>query len=143
MNNPTTRQIADQAFECLQNIWQGEGHEPLLGLLAEEATYTMPAGQYRGEVTGKAQLAEMYQALRPYYVQSPLYTERVLRVLADEQTVVYEFTNHAVFPGNVPYHNQITFSFDIKDGKVTAYREYIGDISPVFLQFFLGIQPPA
>ncbi len=139
MESIITLDIAATAFGLLKTIWQGGEYQPLLDMLTDDTVYSMPAGNFRGEVKGKEKLAEMYKAIRPYYVGSPLKVENILNITSNESTVVYEFTNSGIFPGDVAYDNKLAFSFTIKDGKVSAYREYVGDISPVFLKVFLGL----
>jgi ketosteroid isomerase-like protein len=113
----------------------GAGHgggsfEPLYEILSPEVSITMPLGPFRGENRGIAAARRIYGAIAG--AQPRLVYETPHRVTAKGNTVVIEFKDHGTIAG-YPYRNRIAASFDIKDRRVVAYREYFGDVDPAIV----------
>jgi ketosteroid isomerase-like protein len=87
----------------------------------------MPLGPFRGENNGIETARRIYDQIAQ--ATPRLIYEPPLRVTQTNDTVVIEFADHGTI-ASMPYRNIIAASFDIKDGKVAAYREYFGDIDP-------------
>lgn len=113
----------------------GIGHgggtfEPWYQMLSPDVSITMPLGPFRGENRGIAAARAIYQAIAgatPRLTYDP-----PLRVTTKGNSVVIEFDDHGTIAG-YPYRNRIAASFDIKQGKVVAYREYFGDVDPTIV----------
>lgn len=119
--------VATAAWKANAAGHRGEGFEPWLAHLADDVVVSMPTGPFRGETRGKEAARAVYAGIA---AASPrLVYEEPLRVTSSGATVVIEFEDHGTIAGRA-YRNRIAASFDIRDGKVAAYREYFGDIDP-------------
>jgi ketosteroid isomerase-like protein len=133
------RNVALQAWAHNAQGHRGEGFDQWYASLSENVSITMPLGSFRGENRGIAAAKKIYEAIA---AASPkLVYEKPLRISESENTVVVEFDDHGTIAG-YPYRNRIAASFDIKDGKVTAYREYFGDIDPAVVAMMNGATAP-
>jgi len=121
------RDIALAAWRANAAGHAGRDFKPWLDALADEVRITMPLGPFRGETVGKVGATAIYAAIAS--AQPRLVYEEPLRVTDHDDTVVIEFDDHGTIAG-MPYRNRIAGSFDIRNGKVAAYREYFGDIDP-------------
>jgi ketosteroid isomerase-like protein len=127
--------IARAAWEANASGHAGNGFKAWLDMLAPDVVVSMPIGAFRGETRGKAEVAKIYLAIMQANPQ--LTYEEPLRVTTSGDSVVFEFEDHGTIAG-FPYTNRIAASFDIKDGKVAAYREYFGDIDPAIVAMMSG-----
>jgi ketosteroid isomerase-like protein len=105
----------------------GDDFAPWLAALADDVRISMPLGPFRGETVGKEGAARIYGAIAA--AEPRLVYEEPLRVTENGNSVVIEFDDHGTISG-MPYRNRIAASFDVRDGKISAYREYFGDIDP-------------
>ncbi len=133
------RDIALAAWRANAAGHAGKDFSPWLDALADDVRITMPLGPFRGETVGKTGAAAIYAAIAG--AQPRLTYEAPLRVTESGDTVVIEFDDHGVIAG-MPYRNRIAGSFDIRDGKVAAYREYFGDIDPAVVALMNGAARP-
>lgn len=136
MATPTPREVALAAWRASAAGHGGNDFAPWLATLADDVRITMPLGPFRGETVGKAGAADIYAAIAR--AQPRLTYEEPLRVTEHGDTVVIEFDDHGTIAG-MPYRNRIVGSFDIRQGKVAAYREYFGDIDPVVVAMMTGV----
>jgi ketosteroid isomerase-like protein len=127
--------VARAAWEANASGHAGNGFEAWLNMLAPDVVVSMPIGAFRGETRGKSDVAKIYLAIMQANPQ--LTYEEPLRVTTTGDSVVFEFEDHGTIAG-LPYTNRIAASFDIKDGKVAAYREYFGDIDPAIVATMSG-----
>lgn len=121
------RDIALAAWRANAAGHAGGSFDPWLDSLAEDVRITMPIGPFRGETIGKAGAGRIYAMIAS--AEPRLVYEEPLRVTDRGDTVVIEFDDHGTIAG-MPYRNRIAASFDVRDGKISAYREYFGDIDP-------------
>jgi ketosteroid isomerase-like protein len=132
---PSPRDVALDAWCANAAGHGGADFTPWLASLAKDVSIWMPLGAFRGENNGQERAAEIYKAIA---AASPRLTyETPFRVSTTGQTVVLEFEDHGTIAGTA-YRNRIAASFDIKDGKVAAYREYFGDIDPEIVALMTG-----
>lgn len=124
---PSPRDVALAAWRA-NGVGHGGGDfAPWLDALHPDVRITMPLGAFRGETVGKDGARRIYSAIA---AASPrLVYEKPLRVTENGTTVVIEFDDHGSLGGR-PYRNRIAASFDVRNGKISAYREYFGDIDP-------------
>jgi ketosteroid isomerase-like protein len=134
-----TRSIALEAWSYNAMGHRGEGFAKWYEMLAPDVAVTIPLGPFRGENHSLATARKIYDAIS---VSSPntIY-DGPLRITESEQTVVIEFESHGIIDSH-PYRNRIAASYDIRNGKVAAYREYFGDIDPVIVSFTNGLARP-
>ncbi len=121
------RDVALAAWKANAAGHAGESFEPWFDSLSDDVSITMPLGPFRGENRGKLAARQIYTAIAA--ARPRLVYETPMRVSESGQTVVLEFDDHGSI-GGAPYKNRIAASFDVKDGKIAAYREYFGDIDP-------------
>ena len=128
--------------EVAREAWRRNAHGhgagdfgPWYEMLADDVVITMPLGPYRGENNGIATARAIYEAIAA--AQPRLVYEEPLRVSEAGSTVVIEFDDHGTIAG-IPYRNRIAASFDVRAGKVAAYREYFGDIDPAVVALMTG-----
>ena len=124
------RDIALAAWRANAAGHAGEDFAPWLDALTDDVRITMPLGPFRGETVGKKGASAIYAAIAG--AQPRLTYEEPLRITERGDTVVIEFDDHGTIAG-MTYRNRIAGSFDIRDGKIAAYREYFGDIDPAIV----------
>jgi ketosteroid isomerase-like protein len=129
------REVALRAWAHNAQGHRGEGFDKWFAMLSSQVSITMPLGQFRGENKGIAKARDIYEAIAS--ASPKLVYEKPLRISEGNNTVVIEFDDHGTIAG-YPYRNSIAASFDIKDGKVAAYREYFGDIDPAVVAMMNG-----
>lgn len=132
---PSAELIALTAWRANAAGHAGKGFDAWLASLADDVSVSMPVGAFRGETIGKAEVSRIYAAIEA--AQPRLVYEEPFRVSVSGSCVVIEFADHGTIAG-MPYRNRIAASFDIKDGKVHAYREYFGDIDPEIIRMMSG-----
>lgn len=125
--------VAENSFKLLKEALRNGDYEPFLATLDENASYWFPAGEARGEIKGKKNLRQLYGYINKALGGAPINVDETMRVTGGGNTVVFEFADSAIIKGE-QYRNRVAFSFDVQDGKIISYREYIGDISPTFLK---------
>lgn len=123
-NAAQTLETARRAFDHFRHgLAKGEW-EPFLNMLADDFTFYFPSGKYQGQNSGKTKAAEFFKYVSETFTEGISVTE-VMRVTGSETTVVFEFKDEGKLRGQ-PYKNRVAVSFDIRDGKIIAYREYFG-----------------
>ncbi|WP_052732740.1 nuclear transport factor 2 family protein [Hymenobacter terrenus] len=119
-------ETARHALRLLAAIHSGAPVEPYLDLLTDDFVFYMPVGPFRGRNEGRERAAECYRqiaASNPHILY-----EEPFRTTTNGQTVVFELEDGGTLFGGTAYHNRIAASFDVRDGKIAAYREYFGEI---------------
>lgn len=106
---------------------RGGGFDDWLGRLRDDVSITMPLGPFRGVNRGIDKAREIYALIAG--AEPRLKYEEPVRVSSAEGCVVIEFADAGTIAGQ-RYSNRIAASFDIREGKVAAYREYFGDVDP-------------
>jgi ketosteroid isomerase-like protein len=121
-----TVETARHALSLLAAIHRGGSVEAYLDLLTEDFVFYMPVGPFKGRNVGRERASECYRqivASRPDITYDEPY-----RITASGDTVVFEFEDGGTLFGGYPYHNRIAASFDVRGSKISAYREYFGEI---------------
>jgi ketosteroid isomerase-like protein len=117
--------VARAAWAHLAQGHRSGEFAPYLAMLSEDYEFSIPVGPFRGLNRGKVRAEAFFAAVA---AAKPNLTYREpIRVCASADTVVIEFDDDGDF-GGYAYKNRIAASFDIRDGLITAYREYFGDI---------------
>lgn len=116
---------ARSAFEAFtQGLETGEWGA-FLDHLSDDFRFWFPAGAFKGENVGKERAAAFLSQVSQVFAGG-LQLE-VQRVTATGPTVVFECRSIGYMLGR-PYENQAAISFDIREGKVYGYREYLGAV---------------
>jgi len=136
------RDLTSGPEQIAMEAWRRNAHghatgefEPWFALLDDDVVITMPLGPFRGSNHGIATARQIYAQISA--AKPRLVYEQPLRVSQTGATVVIEFDDHGTIAG-FPYRNRIAASFDVGGEKVTAYREYFGDIDPVMVRMMNG-----
>ncbi len=119
-----TLEVGLRAFEHFKNgLAKGEW-QPFLAMLTDDFTFHFPQGKYKGENVGKAKAEEFFKYVSATFAGGLNVTE-LLRVTANETTVVFEFKDEGALRGEV-YRNRVSISWDVRGEKLAGYREYFG-----------------
>jgi ketosteroid isomerase-like protein len=116
-------QTAQEAFQSLCNGLATGQWESFLMLLSDDFTFWFPAGEMKGTHQGKAEAKAFFQHVSQIFGEG--LAIELIRTLIDRNTVLFEVRSRGKMRG-YPYDNQAAISFDIQDGKVCGYREYLG-----------------
>ena len=119
-----TLAVGMRGFEHFKHgLAKGEW-QPFFEMLTDDFTFYFPSGKYQGLNAGKAKAIEFFSYVSTAFNQGLNVTE-VLRVTANETTVVFEFRNEGPLRGET-YKNRVAISWDIHGDKISGYREYFG-----------------
>jgi hypothetical protein len=122
INSKDTLAIANLAFEAWKMGLATGNWERFLNLLTEDFTFSFPVGKYQGIHQGKESAKEFFE-----YV-SKIYSEGLKvdlkRTLQSDQTVIFEIESFGKMLGQA-YHNQASVFFEVRDKKISHYREYL------------------
>lgn len=102
--------------------------KPYLDMLTEDFTFWIPGGKFQGKNVGKER-AEAFCYHISVEQHAKLNFFPPYRVTSHENTIVFEFEDEGSIM-NQPVKNRLAFSFDVRDEKVCACREYIGIADP-------------
>lgn len=119
-----TLHIGLRGFEAFKlGLAKGEWQD-FLAMLTDDFEFHFPIGQYKGRHCGKPKAREFFGYVREVYNEG-LHVVELLRLTANERTVVFEFRDEGMLRGEM-YRNRVTVSWDIRDGQIASYREYFG-----------------
>jgi ketosteroid isomerase-like protein len=118
-------QTAQEAFQSFCHGLATGQWESFLMLLSDDFTFWFPAGAMKGTHQGKAEAKAFFQYVSQIFDEG--LAIELIRTLTDRNTVLFEVRSRGNMRG-YPYDNQAAISFDIQDGKVCGYREYLGVI---------------
>jgi ketosteroid isomerase-like protein len=120
---PATLAIAQAAFvDFAAGLARGDW-QPFLDRLSNDVTFWFPAGPFKGHNYGKEKLAAFLAMVSKVFPGG--LTLEVVQITSSETTVVFEVRSTGMM-GSQPYENQAAIAFDIRDGQICAYREYLG-----------------
>lgn len=123
--SPETLQIAKDAFQDFAAGLADGDWAPFVSRLSDDFTFWFPAGPFQGLNHGQERAMEFFTSVSRVFPVGLTLT--VQQITSNSTTVVFEVRSHGAMLGH-PYQNQAAIAFDIKDGKVCAYREYLGII---------------
>ncbi len=122
----TTLETANKAFQnWCHGLATGEW-EPFLDMLTDDYTFWHPNGEYKGKNVGKERAAAFFEFVS-VTIKAVLTVAPPYRVTSNEKTVVFEFEDEG-HVGGEPYKNRLAISFDVRGDKISACREYYGEI---------------
>lgn len=123
--SPETLRIAKDAFQDFSRGLASGDWSPFLDRLSEDFTFWFPAGPFKGLNTGKEKAREFFSSVSQVFPGGLTLT--VQQIVSSATTVIFEVRSQGSMLGH-PYQNLTAISFDIRDGKICAYREYLGVI---------------
>ena len=130
LSPPSPREVALAAWRANGAGHGGGDFAPWIDALTNDVRISMPLGPFRGETVGRDGATRIYSVIAA--AEPRLVYAEPMRVTESGNSVVIEFEDHGTI-GGMPYRNRIAASFDVRDGKIAAYREYFGDVDPAIV----------
>ena len=121
MSAAENKKLIKEAYDALA---QGD-RRPLGGLFADAVTWDMIgttawSGRYEGKETIYRDL------LTPLFsLFGDVYTNRALRIIAEDDLVVVESRGRVTTKTGKPYNNTYCWIYRMKDGKIVEISEYL------------------
>lgn len=116
-------QIAQMAFNRFSEGLAHKNWDSFLDILTDDFSFYFPLGQFKGNNIGKEKAAQFFN-----YVSETVFPQGLFltlkRITTSENTVVFEVESQGQM-FDQPYHNHVAISFDFRDEKICAYREYL------------------
>jgi ketosteroid isomerase-like protein len=110
--------------------WATGAWRPFLDLLAPSFVQRVPIGPLRGKDVGLDEARKHFRSLT--LLGARLHFGEPSRVSVSASGAVFELEVSGELYG-LPYRNHLALSLDVEDGRITAMREYFGDLDPGIL----------
>jgi len=123
-NQQKTLEVAQKAFSHLTHGLATGEWEEFLNMMTDDFTFWFPVGQYHGLNVGKQKTKEFLEYVSQSF-KGGISITSIERITSSETTVVFEFRDEGKLQEE-PYKNRVAVSFDIREDKICAYREYFG-----------------
>lgn len=120
-----TLQIAENAFQAFSRGLASGDWAAFLDQLSDDFTFWFPAGPFKGLNHGRERAKDFFEVVSGVFPEGLTLT--VQQITSNPTTVVFEVRSTGIMVGH-PYENQAAIAFDVKDGKICTYREYLGVI---------------
>lgn len=126
--SPELLDTAQKGFEAFcHGLATGEW-EQFIAMLSDDFTFAFPVGSYKGVNVGKEKAAAFFA-----YASGQVFPEglsfELERCTYNATTVVFEGRSTGKMFGK-PYENQVAVSFDVGEGEICGYREYLAVVFP-------------
>jgi ketosteroid isomerase-like protein len=126
--NSETLQLAKTAFQAFSSGLASGDWLPFLSLLSDDFTFWFPAGPFKGLNHGRERAGEFFASVSRVFPDG--LTLSVQQIMSSATTVIFEVRSQGELLGQ-PYENQAAISFEVKQGKICSYREYLGVVFQV------------
>ncbi len=123
-NSPPLK-TAELAFQAFSHGLASGDWSQLLDYLTEDFAFWFPAGPFKGWNYGREKAQEFFSMVSNVFPDGLTLT--VQSITSNPSTVVFEVRSEGLMMGH-PYENQAAIAFDVRDGKICGYREYMGVI---------------
>lgn len=123
--SPETIRSAQLAFQDFSRGLAKGDWQPFLDRLSDDFQFWFPAGPFQGWNQGRDKARDFFTSVSSIFPEG--LTLEVEQITSNDTNVVFEVRSQGVMLGN-PYQNQAAIAFEIRDGKVCRYREYLGVI---------------
>jgi ketosteroid isomerase-like protein len=120
---PETLQIAKDAFQDFSCGLASGDWSPFLSRLSDDFTFWFPAGPFQGLNHGREKAREFFTSVAQVFPEGLTLT--VQQITSNSTTVIFEVRSQGSMFGK-PYQNQAAIAFEVRDGKICSYREYLG-----------------
>jgi hypothetical protein len=98
------------------------------------ALYSHPVQPMRGVFTGAIALEKMNELIAQRgKTPNALLFSKVKRLCSGD-TCIFQFDSEGLVAGRFPYKGYNTIALTVIDGKITGFREYLGDVEPAWFQ---------
>lgn len=119
---------ARKAFDLFAQGWTTGDFSLYIELLADDMMFWFPMGAHRGKFSGAEGRSQMIAKCQDHEVAGDRLTfSEPQYILSGESSIMFEFEAEGLYAGN-PYKGHNAIAFEVKDGKVTGFREYFGDL---------------
>lgn len=127
--NQTTLEIGQKAFDCFKNAIESGATDELIEMMSDDVRFLVPLPfeEWRGEQRGKNRLRELLRFEREV-MELRIKFEQI-SIAANDNLAAVEFRVEGTNKGGA-YKNHISIFFEIENEKISAFREYAGDIDP-------------
>ncbi len=115
--------IATAAFQALAAGLAGGDWEPFFSYLSEDFCFWFPAGPFRGWNHGQERARAFFATIPQFFPDGLSLT--IQQITSNATTVVFEVRSEGMMAGH-PYENQAAIALEVRDGKISSYREYLG-----------------
>ena len=120
---PETLSIAGVAFgEFAAGLATGDW-TAFLDRLSEDFRFWFPAGPFKGWNHGKDRAIAFFSSVSHVFPEGLTLT--ISQVTYNATTVVFEVQSRGKMLGH-NYENQAAIAFEVRDGQIVCYREYLG-----------------
>ena len=121
MSAAANKQLLQAVFDELA---KGNGR-PFLDALADDVRWTL-TGSTKWSRTYEGKQAVRSELLGPIFAQfADTYTNRAVRMIAEDDLVVVECRGNVTTKAGVPYNNSYCWVCRVQDGKVREITEYM------------------
>jgi hypothetical protein len=104
-------------------------------LISEKfALYSHPIQPARGVFKGASALEKMNELIAQREKAPNALTFTNVQRFCSGDTCVFQFDSEGVIAGNFPYKGYNAIALSVIGGKVTGFREYLGDVEPLWFQ---------
>lgn len=118
--------IGLKAFEYFSLGWSTGDFSKYFDLLDDDFIFYFPEGKHAGKYYGLEAKNHMIEKCLDHSVNNERLTlDSPYKMTANENSVVFEFTAHGILNGK-SYQGDIAISFDIREEKISGFREYYG-----------------
>ena len=126
--NDITAKLAHQAFDYFSQGWATGNFQPYIEMLSDEFTFWFPYGKHRGKFSGRAGKEQMVAKCRDHVEAGDRLTFSLPHhVTSNDTTMVFEFESQGTID-HQPYSGRNAISLTVTANRLSAFREYIGDI---------------
>lgn len=123
--NLNTLAVAQAAFQAFAAGLAGGDWSPFLAQLSDDFSFWFPAGPFKGWNYGRERAIAFFNTVSTVFPDGLQLT--VQQITSNPTTVVFEVRSQGSMMGH-PYTNQAAVAFEVKNGKIATYREYLGVI---------------
>lgn len=123
--------ICSIGLQRFREGWATGAWRPFLDLLAPCFVQRVPIGPLRGREVGLDEARKHFRSLT--LLGARLTLGEPSRVAVSESGAVFELEVKGELYG-LPYRNHLALSLDVRGGRITAMREYFGDLDPAVLE---------
>ncbi len=120
-------QTGQKAWEAFSRGWASGAWEEYRLMLSQDIEFSFPVGPFRGKYTGKEGYEKMIAKIESDSKTGYRLLFTVTHISSNNNTVVVEYEAVGNFDG-YPYRSNNAIAFSFLDEKISAYREYFGDL---------------
>jgi hypothetical protein len=98
------------------------------------ALYSHPIQPSRGVFKGASALENMNELISQREKTPNALTFTNVQRFCSGDTCIFQFDSEGIIAGSFPYKGYNSIALSVVSGKVTGFREYLGDVEPMWFQ---------